>query len=177
MEEPTNPVPVPILVLGMVEVWLSELVFPWRILNSYSSTLLVYTEQVVWWQRDVEEKVVSWETQLVNVSWRGTLPMLKILHQEISYQEPWPRRSSKEEGIIIIISLKRCGPDKDYINLHLNHLPIELLHERLPGISESARIFANRDVTKEPIPVVPTVHYNMGGIPTNYKTEVIKTNA
>lgn len=59
----------------------------------------------------------------------------------------------------------------------MNHLPIELLHERLPGISESARIFANRDVTKEPIPVVPTVHYNMGGIPTNYKTEVIKTNA
>jgi succinate dehydrogenase (ubiquinone) flavoprotein subunit len=61
--------------------------------------------------------------------------------------------------------------------LHLNHLPPELLHERLPGISESAKIFANVDVTKEPVPVVPTVHYNMGGIPTNYKTEVLKVDS
>lgn len=68
----------------------------------------------------------------------------------------------------------RCGPEKDHCFLHLNHLPPDLLHERLPGISESAKIFANVDVTKEPVPVVPTVHYNMGGIPTNYKTEVIR---
>jgi len=72
-----------------------------------------------------------------------------------------------------ILEGRGCGPDKDYIHLHLNHLPPELLHERLPGISESAKIFSGRDVTKEPIPVLPTVHYNMGGIPTNYKTEVI----
>ncbi len=65
------------------------------------------------------------------------------------------------------------GPDKDYLHLHLEHLADELLHERLPGISETARIFAGVDVTKEPIPVLPTVHYNMGGIPTNYHGEVV----
>ena len=64
------------------------------------------------------------------------------------------------------------GPNKDHIHLHLDHLPAELLAERLPGISETAAIFAGVDVTKEPIPVLPTVHYNMGGIPTNYKGEV-----
>ena len=64
------------------------------------------------------------------------------------------------------------GPNKDHIHLHLNHLPPETLALRLPGISESARIFAGVDLTKEPIPVLPTVHYNMGGIPTNYWGEV-----
>eukprot|EP00775_Hariotina_reticulata_P006822 gene6822-7039_t len=66
------------------------------------------------------------------------------------------------------------GPEKDHIYLHLNHLPPELLAERLPGISETAAIFAGVDVTKEPIPVLPTVHYNMGGIPTNYHGEVVR---
>ena len=60
------------------------------------------------------------------------------------------------------------GPQKDHILLHLEHLDAEVLHERLPGISETAKIFAGVDVTQEPIPVLPTVHYNMGGIPTNY---------
>ena len=67
-----------------------------------------------------------------------------------------------------------CGPNKDYIELHLEHLDPALLHERLPGISETARIFAGVDVTKQPIPIVPTCHYNMGGIPTNYRAEVVK---
>ena len=66
------------------------------------------------------------------------------------------------------------GKNKDHIYLHLDHLPAELLAERLPGISETASIFAGVDVTKEPIPVLPTVHYNMGGIPTNYLGEVLK---
>jgi succinate dehydrogenase / fumarate reductase flavoprotein subunit len=65
------------------------------------------------------------------------------------------------------------GEGKDHIHLHLNHLPKETLDLRLPGISESARIFAGVDLTKEPIPVLPTVHYNMGGIPTNYLGEVL----
>jgi succinate dehydrogenase / fumarate reductase flavoprotein subunit len=65
------------------------------------------------------------------------------------------------------------GPNKDHINLHLDHLDPAVLHERLPGISESAKIFAGVDVTREPIPVIPTVHYNMGGIPTNYHGEVL----
>ena len=69
------------------------------------------------------------------------------------------------------------GPNKDHIHLHLNHLPPETLHLRLPGISESARIFAGVDVNKEPIPVLPTVHYNMGGIPTNYWGEVLNADA
>ena len=65
------------------------------------------------------------------------------------------------------------GKNKDHIYLHLDHLDPKILHERLPGISESAKIFAGVDVTKEPIPVIPTVHYNMGGIPTNYHGEVV----
>src|SRR5881628_3752428 len=65
------------------------------------------------------------------------------------------------------------GKKKDHIYLHLDHLDPKVLHERLPGISESAKIFANVDVTREPIPIVPTVHYNMGGIPTNYHGEVL----
>src|SRR6266404_5068893 len=65
------------------------------------------------------------------------------------------------------------GPKKDHIYLHLDHLDPKVLHERLPGISESVRIFANVDVTRQPIPILPTVHYNMGGIPTNYHGEVL----
>ena len=65
------------------------------------------------------------------------------------------------------------GPNKDHIHLNLNHLPKETLELRLPGITESARIFAGVDLLKEPIPVIPTVHYNMGGIPTNYFGEVL----
>ncbi|MET0256592.1 MAG: succinate dehydrogenase flavoprotein subunit [Luteibacter sp.] len=65
------------------------------------------------------------------------------------------------------------GPNKDHIHLNLMHLGPEVINERLPGIAESARIFAGVDVTKEPIPVLPTVHYNLGGIPTNYHGEVV----
>jgi succinate dehydrogenase (ubiquinone) flavoprotein subunit len=70
-----------------------------------------------------------------------------------------------------------CGPNGEYIHLHLDHLPPEALAERLPGISETAHIFAGVDVTKEPIPVLPTVHYNMGGVPTNWRGEVLKPTA
>jgi succinate dehydrogenase / fumarate reductase, flavoprotein subunit len=68
------------------------------------------------------------------------------------------------------------GKDKDHISLHLDHLDKEVLEERLPGITEAAKTFANVNVNKQPIPVVPTVHYNMGGIPTNYKAEVLTLN-
>ncbi|MCL4127979.1 UNVERIFIED_CONTAM: hypothetical protein GTU68_024806 [Idotea baltica] len=66
-----------------------------------------------------------------------------------------------------------CGPEKDHVYLQLHHLHPEQLAMRLPGISETAMIFAGVDVTREPIPVLPTVHYNMGGVPTNYKGQVI----
>jgi len=66
-----------------------------------------------------------------------------------------------------------CGEFKDHVLLHLEHINKNTLIKRLPGISETAKIFANVDLSKEPIPVLPTVHYNMGGIPTNYKTEVL----
>ncbi len=65
------------------------------------------------------------------------------------------------------------GPEKDHVYLHLEHLGKDIIKERLPGISETARIFAGVDVTKQPIPVLPTVHYNMGGIPTNHHAEVV----
>jgi succinate dehydrogenase / fumarate reductase flavoprotein subunit len=67
-----------------------------------------------------------------------------------------------------------CGPNKDHLLLHLEQLGAALLHERLPGISETAKVFAGVDVTKDPIPVLPTVHYNMGGVPTNYHGEVLR---
>ena len=68
------------------------------------------------------------------------------------------------------------GREQDHVHLHLSHLDKNIIESRLPGITEAARLFANVDVTKEPIPVVPTVHYNMGGIPTNYKAEVLTGN-
>ncbi|GAB0099535.1 Succinate dehydrogenase [Sergentomyia squamirostris] len=68
------------------------------------------------------------------------------------------------------------GPEKDHVYLQLHHLPPEQLAARLPGISETAMIFAGVDVTREPIPVIPTVHYNMGGVPTNYKGQVLTSD-
>jgi succinate dehydrogenase / fumarate reductase flavoprotein subunit len=75
-----------------------------------------------------------------------------------------------------IIEGRGVGPHKDYINLHLEHLDPNLIAERLPGIAETARIFSGVDVTKAPIPVLPTVHYNMGGIPTNIHGEVVSND-
>jgi len=75
-----------------------------------------------------------------------------------------------------IIEGRGVGPKKDHMHLHLNHLAPETLMERLPGICETAKIFAGVDATKEPIPILPTVHYNMGGVPTNYKTQVLTTD-
>jgi succinate dehydrogenase / fumarate reductase, flavoprotein subunit len=69
------------------------------------------------------------------------------------------------------------GADGDHIHLHIEHLDANIINERLPGISDTARIFAGVDVTKEPIPVIPTVHYNMGGIPTTYQGEMVKPGA
>ena len=69
------------------------------------------------------------------------------------------------------------GQHKDHVHLHLEHLGREVIEERLPGISETAKIFAGVDVTKQPIPVLPTVHYNMGGVPTNYHGEVVTKDA
>lgn len=71
-----------------------------------------------------------------------------------------------------LLYLRGVGPEKDHVHLQLHHLPPQQLASRLPGISETAMIFAGVDVTKEPIPVLPTVHYNMGGVPTNYKGQV-----
>ena len=68
------------------------------------------------------------------------------------------------------------GKDKDHVHLNLSHLDKKVMLKELPGISDAARLFADVDVTKDPIPVVPTVHYNMGGIPTNYKAEVLTVN-
>ncbi|KAL7066449.1 putative succinate dehydrogenase, flavoprotein subunit [Cryptosporidium serpentis] len=75
-----------------------------------------------------------------------------------------------------IMEGRGCGIDKNYIHLDLTHLPPSVIHERLPGITETAMTFAGVDVTKDMIPVLPTAHYNMGGIPTNWKTQVIKTD-
>jgi succinate dehydrogenase (ubiquinone) flavoprotein subunit len=72
-----------------------------------------------------------------------------------------------------IMEGRGCGPKGDHIHLQLHHLDPKILHERLPGISETAKIFAGVDVEKEPAPVLPTVHYNMGGIPTDWKTQVV----
>lgn len=84
-----------------------------------------------------------------------------------------PRDMVSRAMTIEIREGRGVGKNKDHIFLHLDHLDPKILHERLPGISESAMVFAGVDVTKAPIPVLPTVHYNMGGIPTNYHGEVV----
>jgi len=76
-----------------------------------------------------------------------------------------------------ILEGRGVGENKDHINLHLEHLGPEMLAERLPGISESSKVFAGVDLTREPIPVIPTAHYNMGGIPTNIHGEVLRPTA
>lgn len=78
---------------------------------------------------------------------------------------------------IEMLENRGCGPDKNYLYLHLEHLDPDILHTRLPGITETAKIFAGIDATKQPIPVLPTVHYNMGGIPANYYGEVVHPTA
>ncbi|SFK83289.1 succinate dehydrogenase flavoprotein subunit [Shimia haliotis] len=89
------------------------------------------------------------------------------------YKDLAPRDYVSRSMTMEIREGRGVGDNGDHIYLNLNHLPAEALAERLPGISESARVFAGVDVTKEPIPVLPTVHYNMGGIPTNYWGEVL----
>ncbi|WP_421703243.1 succinate dehydrogenase flavoprotein subunit [Aliiroseovarius sp.] len=89
------------------------------------------------------------------------------------YKDLAPRDYVSRSMTMEIREGRGVGAEGDHIFLNLNHLPAEALAERLPGISESAKIFAGVDVTKEPIPVLPTVHYNMGGIPTNYWGEVL----
>ena len=89
------------------------------------------------------------------------------------YKDLAPRDFVSRSMTMEIREGRGVGPDGDHLHLNLSHLPAEALAERLPGISESARVFAGVDVTKEPIPVLPTVHYNMGGIPTNYWGEVL----
>ena len=93
------------------------------------------------------------------------------------YKDLAPRDYVSRSMTMEIREGRGVGADGDHIHLNLNHLPAEALAERLPGISESAKIFAGVDVTKEPIPVLPTVHYNMGGIPTNYWGEVLNPTA
>ena len=73
-----------------------------------------------------------------------------------------------------ILESRGCGEKGDHIHLQLSHLSPDILNERLPGIMETSRIFAGVDITRDPVPVLPTVHYNMGGIPTNYKGEVLR---
>ncbi|WP_111733252.1 succinate dehydrogenase flavoprotein subunit [Roseovarius amoyensis] len=90
-----------------------------------------------------------------------------------TYKDLAPRDYVSRSMTLEIREGRGVGPKGDHIHLNLSHLPPEALQLRLPGISESARIFAGVDVTKEPIPVLPTVHYNMGGIPTNYWGEVL----
>ncbi|KAJ55033.1 fumarate reductase [Actibacterium mucosum KCTC 23349] len=94
-----------------------------------------------------------------------------------TYKDLAPRDYVSRSMTMEIREGRGVGAEGDHIFLNLNHLPAEALAERLPGISESARIFAGVDVTKEPIPVLPTVHYNMGGIPTNYWGEVLNPTA
>ncbi len=90
-----------------------------------------------------------------------------------NYKDLAPRDYVSRSMTLEIREGRGVGAESDHIHLNLSHLPKEALAERLPGISESAKIFAGVDVTKEPIPVLPTVHYNMGGIPTNYWGEVL----
>ena len=114
---------------------------------------------------------------------RGRLPANargRALHGALRPNRKGPRLARRRLAAPMSLEIREgrgVGPEKDHIHLHLEHLGAEILHERLPGISETAKIFAGVDVTKEPIPMLPTVHYNMGGIPTNIHTEVLNPTA
>ena len=92
---------------------------------------------------------------------------------DVSVNNGESQKKFKTPQTIEIREGRGVGPEKDHCYLQLHHLPPEQLATRLPGISETAMIFAGVDVTREPIPVLPTVHYNMGGVPTNYRGQVI----
>ena len=115
-------------------------------------------------RREREERAATWSTPRASASWSG----MRRRPGDLASRDVVSRAMTVEirEG-------RGVGPNKDHIYLHLDHLEPAILHERLPGISESARIFSGVDVTREPIPVLPTAHYCMGGIPTNYHGEAI----
>ncbi len=100
------------------------------------------------------------------------MSILGPIEMELSYFVN-PARYPLTACLMILCFLHRgVGEEKDHMYLQLSHLPSEVLKTRLPGISETAMVFAGVDVTREPIPVLPTVHYNMGGTPTNYRGQV-----
>ncbi|KAJ4851452.1 hypothetical protein Tsubulata_014118 [Turnera subulata] len=158
MAEHTFLQPQLILVQEMATLWFHELDSLSRTLSLFSFTQLAYMGLGALLQKDPVVKVVS----------SGIVKRYAPTAKDLASRDVVSRSMTMEirEG-------RGVGPLKDHIYLHLNHLPPDVLKERLPGISETAAIFAGVDVTKEPIPVLPTVHYNMGGIPTNYHGEVV----
>ena len=164
MEEPIFLQHPRIPALVMVMGWLQDRGCLFKIWNSCNFIRLVFMEQDVLSPRVQEVREVTLLTLMAKDLWSDMPQPIRT----------WPVGDVVSRCMTMEIRDGRgVGSEKDHIFLHLNHLPPETLAERLPGISESARVFAGVDVNKDPIPVLPTVHYNMGGIPTNYWGEVI----
>ncbi|KER19079.1 LOW QUALITY PROTEIN: hypothetical protein T265_15668 [Opisthorchis viverrini] len=157
--------------------WLHGLVCPMRIWNSFS-----FTQQVTW---NLPQFLGIYGAGcLITEGCRGEGGYLINSEGERFMERYAPNAKDLASRDVVSRSMtieiregRGVGPRKDHIFLQLSHLPAEQLHARLPGISETAKIFAGVDVTRDPIPVLPTVHYNMGGIPTNYKGQVITYDA
>src|SRR5262249_2370341 len=159
-----------------VAAWCCVQGFPCRMWNSFNSIQPASTEPAALSRRASVEKAVISSTRKASASW-SAMPLPPRTWQAATPRAAGKARASRDvvsRAMTIEIREGRgVGAKKDHIYLHLDHLDPAIIHERLPGIKESSRIFAGVDVTKQAIPVLPTVHYNMGGIPTNYRSEVI----
>jgi len=154
----------------------------WPTTNPLGQILKLLDEEVELFQYKGWQVIVPEGNFNLDVGEEPFKQTIKTLRGEKSVKE-WESFISGIKPLSLIINeipLLSFSPESinflDLVHLNLNHLDKDIIESRLPGITEAARLFANVDVTKEPIPVVPTVHYNMGGIPTNYKAEVLTVN-